>query len=187
MSKPTRPNGMPSLSNQDDYEAYCDALEAENGELTERWLTRSSEVDQLKTRCSEYQRKVAGMVQRQDYEDRCGRIAELEAEAQAFELNRVMDRQQIDVLKDDAASQQDRFLRCVKTRKDLADKCDKLEAENAELRKRQWQWVNAELSAKLTRAVELLRDATNICAKFGQWGVWGSIDAFLTEMEDTHD
>jgi hypothetical protein len=50
------------------------------------------------------------------------RLRELEAEIQALELNRVMDRQQIDVLKDDAASQQDRFLRCVKTRKDLADK-----------------------------------------------------------------
>jgi septal ring factor EnvC (AmiA/AmiB activator) len=61
------------------------------------------------------------------------RLRELEAEIQALELNRVMDRQQIDILKDDAASQQDRFLRCVKTRKDLADKCDKLEAENAEL------------------------------------------------------
>jgi septal ring factor EnvC (AmiA/AmiB activator) len=63
------------------------------------------------------------------------RLRELEAEIQALELNRVMDRQQIDILKDDAASQQDRFLRCVKTRKDLADKCDKLEAENAELQK----------------------------------------------------
>jgi septal ring factor EnvC (AmiA/AmiB activator) len=89
------------------------------------------------------------------------RLRELEAEIQALELNRVMDRQQIDILKDDAASQQDRFLRCVKTRKDLADKCDKLEAENAELRKRQWQWVNAELSAKLTRAVEFLRRYLN--------------------------
>jgi hypothetical protein len=59
--------------------ASCFDDQAENAELTERWLTRSSEVDQLKTRCSEYQRKVAGMVQRQDYEDRCDRIAELEA------------------------------------------------------------------------------------------------------------
>ena len=61
-------------------EAARKKLEAENAESNERWLTRSSEVDQLKTRCSEYQRKVAGMVQRQDYEDRCDRIAELEAE-----------------------------------------------------------------------------------------------------------
>jgi hypothetical protein len=38
-----------------------------------------------------------------------------------------------------------------------------LEAENAELRKRQWQWVNAELSAKLTRAVKLL-ESSQICA-----------------------
>jgi septal ring factor EnvC (AmiA/AmiB activator) len=108
------------------------------------------------------------------------RLRELEAEIQALELNRVMDRQQIDVLKDDAASQQDRFLRCVKTRKDLADKCDKLEAENAELRKRQWQWVNAELSAKLTRAVEFLRRYLN--DKF-----YADVAEFLSEMEDTHE
>jgi len=55
-------------------------LKAELEEVTERWLTRSAEVDTLKTKCANYQRQVGRMVERQDYEDRCERIAELESE-----------------------------------------------------------------------------------------------------------
>jgi hypothetical protein len=57
-----------------------------------------------------------------------------------------------------------------------------LEAENAELRKRQWQWVNAELSAKLTRAVKLL-ESSQICADAnGHRALSRKIEDFLSEM-----
>jgi chromosome segregation ATPase len=119
------------------------------------------------------------------------RLRELEAEIQALELNRVMDRQQIDILKDDAASQQDRFLRCVKTRKDLADKCDKLEAENAELQKtpNELRRVLAEVrteNAKLQDA--LLRIKYSFAKGPGQrFGLADARAIAHAALEDTHE